>query len=38
VLDSGPLGEIQAESLAISDGRAYWFAHGQAMSAIVDPA
>jgi hypothetical protein len=38
VLDSGPLDEIQAESLAISDGRTYWFAHGRAMSAIVDPA
>jgi hypothetical protein len=38
VLDSGPLDDIQAESLAISAGRAYWFAHGQAMSAIVDPA
>jgi hypothetical protein len=38
VLDSGPLEDIQAESLAISDARAYWFAHGQAMSAIVDPA
>jgi hypothetical protein len=36
VLDSGPLEDIQAESLAISDGRAYWFAHGQAMSAVVD--
>jgi hypothetical protein len=36
VLDSGPLQDVQAESLAISDGRAYWFARGQAMSAVVD--
>jgi hypothetical protein len=36
VLDSGPLEDIQAESLAIGDGRAYWFARGQAMSAVVD--
>ena len=36
VLDSGPLEDIEAESLAISDGRAYWFARGQAMSAVVD--
>jgi hypothetical protein len=36
VLDSGPLNEIQADSLAISGGRAYWFASGQARSAIVD--
>jgi hypothetical protein len=36
VLDSGPLNEIYPKSLAISGGRAYWFAHGQAVSAIVD--
>jgi len=36
VLDSGPIGDIQGESLAISGGRAYWFARGQAMSAVVD--
>jgi hypothetical protein len=37
VLDSGALNDVDWESLAISGGRAYWFARGQAMSAIVDP-
>jgi hypothetical protein len=36
VLDSGPLDQIQADSLAISGRRAFWFASGQARSAIVD--
>jgi hypothetical protein len=36
VLDSGPINDVHRESLAISGGRAYWFARGQAMSAIVD--
>jgi hypothetical protein len=36
VLDSGPISDIQGESLAISGGRAYWLARGQAMSAVVD--
>jgi hypothetical protein len=36
VLDSGPLDQIDPKSLGISGRRAYWFAGGQARSAVVD--
>lgn len=36
MLDSGPLDQIDPDSLAVGGGRAYWFAGGQARSAVID--
>jgi len=35
VLDSGPVGDVRGDSLAVSGGRAFWFARGQPQSAVV---
>lgn len=36
VLDSGPLDQVEPDSLAVSGRRAYWLVGGQARSAIID--